>query len=103
MRLFGGRRQRTMGLKVSIADQASLSTAAAYAAQAWLAALLWHCVPPALEHRDGFVFPVTADAPRRRDYRWTEDHPSMERRCSALPPLSPFAYHGSCLNRARCN
>ena len=102
-RLFGGRRQRTTGLKVSIADQASLSTAAAYAAPAWLAALLWHRVPPALEHRDGFAFAATPDASRRRDYRCTENQPSMERRCSALPPWSPFRYHGSFLNRARCD
>ena len=38
MPLFGGRRQRTTGLKLTIGNQACPCTTAAYAAQAWLAA-----------------------------------------------------------------
>ena len=108
---FGGRRQKPTDLKVTIDNQvytsgphvlrsASPPATAAYAAHTCFAAASVRFVPPTLQHQHRLCVPAAPDAPGQRDCPCAADQIPMERRRSALLPLTSFACHGAWLSRA---
>ncbi len=113
MRLFGSCRQRTTDFTLRIGNQACMAkrshvtfvaprfpprqhTPRTIAGPRFVR----HCVPPACEDRDRFALPPKLGAARQRDYAGRMSLTAMERRCSALPPLSPSSYHHAWRSRS---
>ena len=80
--------------------ETSLSDAVAYAALACVAALSVTLRTTRPRTPTRLRVSGAPDAPGQRDYRSVVDQTSTERRRSALPPLTPFPYHGAWFSRA---
>jgi hypothetical protein len=104
--LFGSRWQRTTDLTLRVGYQAwmparsrALSVAPEFPLRQHtphklpLPRLARHCVPLDSEDQDGFESPPRFDAAGQRDYVGRMRLTAMERRSSALPPLTPGWYH----------